>query len=111
MKVFDGFSAFLGDIKKAFDKNPNLSNLLLDDFFKDAILKAQVCCWQQHCFMHRKYLKILTDRLTQAGWRRVVVTAINNGVPSPCLSTALSFYDGYRSETVPANLIQVTSIR
>ncbi|CAK8690285.1 6-phosphogluconate dehydrogenase, decarboxylating-like [Clavelina lepadiformis] len=75
-------SAFLGDIKKAFDKNPNLSNLLLDDFFKDAILKAQ------------------------AGWRRVVVTAINNGVPSPCLSTALSFYDGYRSETVPANLIQ-----
>lgn len=75
-------SVFLGKIKEAFDKKPDLTNLLLDDFFKNAILNAQ------------------------SGWRRVVSAAVTNGVPCPCLSTALSFFDGYRSEKVPANLIQ-----
>jgi len=75
-------SVFLGNIKTAFDKNPNLSNLLLDDFFNSALNKAQ------------------------DGWRRVLVSAITCGVPTPCMSTALSFFDGYRSAVVPANLIQ-----
>ncbi|XP_078483772.1 6-phosphogluconate dehydrogenase, decarboxylating-like [Ciona intestinalis] len=75
-------SAFLGKIKTAFDKNPDLTNLLMDDFFKSAITKAQ------------------------PGWRRVVASAVTNGIPTPCLSTALSFYDGYRLEKLPANLIQ-----
>jgi len=43
----------------------------------------------------------------QAGWRRVVAAAVSNGIPAPCLSTALSFFDGYRLEKLPANLIQV----
>ncbi|XP_046396648.1 6-phosphogluconate dehydrogenase, decarboxylating [Ischnura elegans] len=75
-------SVFLGNIKLAFDKNPNLSNLLLDEFFRDAI--------------HR----------CQESWRSVVAVAAKIGIPIPALSTALSFYDGYRSERVPANLIQ-----
>jgi len=75
-------SVFLGNIKEAFDKNPNLENLLLDDFFKDAIQNAQ------------------------AGWRKTVATAAELGVPTPCFSTALSFYDGYRSAVLPANLLQ-----
>ncbi|XP_055354473.1 6-phosphogluconate dehydrogenase, decarboxylating-like [Paramacrobiotus metropolitanus] len=75
-------SAFLGDIKKAFDKNPDLSNLLLDDFFKKAISDAQ------------------------DGWRQVVSTAVLNGIPVPAMSSALSFYDGFASATLPANLIQ-----
>jgi len=75
-------SVFLGEIKKAFDKNPNLSNLLLDDFFRTAIANSQ------------------------KSWRHVVATAVTLGVPTPAFSTALAFYDGYRSETLPANLIQ-----
>jgi 6-phosphogluconate dehydrogenase len=75
-------SVFLGNIKEAFDKNPNLTNLLLDDFFKNAI--------------HR----------SQDSWRKVVAMGVTLGIPTPCFSTALAFYDGYRSETVPANLIQ-----
>ncbi|MCM8536787.1 MAG: decarboxylating NADP(+)-dependent phosphogluconate dehydrogenase [Lentisphaeraceae bacterium] len=75
-------SVFLGNIKEAFDTNPNLDNLLLDDFFKDAIHAAQ------------------------KGWRKTVSTAVELGVPTPCFSTALSFYDGYRTETLPANLLQ-----
>ena len=75
-------SVFLGNIKEAFDKDANLENLLLDDFFRDAIHNAQ------------------------AGWRKVVATAATIGVPTPCFSTALSFFDGYRSEVVPANLLQ-----
>ena len=75
-------SVFLGNIKEAFDKNPTLENLLLDDFFKDAIHSAQ------------------------KGWRKTVATAIELGVPTPCFSTALSFYDGYRTEVLPANLLQ-----
>lgn len=76
-------SAFLGNIKMAFEKNPNLQNLLLDPFFKKAITDAQ------------------------ASWRRIVSTAALNGVPTPAFSTALAFYDGYRCARLPANLLQV----
>lgn len=75
-------SAFLGDIKNAFDKNPNLENLLLDDFFKAAIDKAQ------------------------PSWRRVIATAVQLGLPIPVFSAALSYYDGYRNARLPANLLQ-----
>merc|ERR1719191_1676639 len=75
-------SRFLGNIKAAFDKNPALDNLLLDDFFRDAIHKCQ------------------------DGWREVVSQAVLQGVPTPCFSTALSFYDGYRCKMLPANFIQ-----
>ncbi len=75
-------SVFLGDIKKAFDKNPNLENLLLDPFFKRIMTKAQ------------------------ASWRRVVTTAVKLGIPIPTISSALEFYDGYRHERLPANLLQ-----
>jgi 6-phosphogluconate dehydrogenase len=75
-------SAFLGEIKKAFDKNPNLENLLLDPFFKRAMAKAQV------------------------SWRRVVMTAVKLGIPIPAISAAMAFYDGYRHDRLPANLLQ-----
>jgi len=75
-------SVFLGDIKKAFDKNPNLVNLLLDPFFKRAVTKALPC------------------------WRRVVSAAIKLGIPMPAISSALAYYDGYRHERLPANLLQ-----
>ncbi|HEV8145553.1 MAG TPA: decarboxylating NADP(+)-dependent phosphogluconate dehydrogenase [Bryobacteraceae bacterium] len=75
-------SRFLGKIKEAFDKNPKLSNLLLDDFFA----------------------KLLNDY--QASWRRALIQAIEHGVPTPAFSTALSFYDGMRTARLPANLLQ-----
>ncbi|MCL4150202.1 UNVERIFIED_CONTAM: hypothetical protein GTU68_010915 [Idotea baltica] len=75
-------SQFLSDIKAAFAKQPDLQNLLLDDFFIDAITEAL------------------------PGWRKAVGTAISLGVPAPTFSSALSFYDGYRSERLPANLLQ-----
>jgi 6-phosphogluconate dehydrogenase len=75
-------SRFLGDIKAAFDKNPSLENLLLDDFFADAVKKAQ------------------------PGWRRTVATAVELGLPIPVFSAALSYYDGYRNARLPANLLQ-----
>lgn len=75
-------SRFLGHIKKAFDKNPNLTNLLLDDFFLKAISDAQ------------------------CAWRDVVATAVQLGIPTPAFSAAMAFYDGYRSPVLPANLIQ-----
>uniref|UniRef100_A0A452HB84 6-phosphogluconate dehydrogenase, decarboxylating n=1 Tax=Gopherus agassizii TaxID=38772 RepID=A0A452HB84_9SAUR len=75
-------SAFLGKIKDAFDRNPDLQNLLLDDFFKKAV---------EDC---------------QDSWRRVISTGVQIGIPMPCFTTALSFYDGYRHELLPANLIQ-----
>ncbi len=75
-------SVFLGKIKDAFDKNPDLDNLLLDPFFKDAVEKAQ------------------------ASWRRVVTTAIQLGIPLPSMTSALAYYDGYRHERLPANLLQ-----
>lgn len=75
-------SVFLGDIKKAYAKNPHLTNLLLDDFFKAEI--------------HR----------CQDSWREVISKAVLWGVPVPALSAALAFYDGYRAERLPANLLQ-----
>src|SRR5262245_345462 len=75
-------SAFLGDIKKAYDKNPKLTNLLLDPFFRKAIKQAQ------------------------KSWRNVVAAAAKKGIPVPAFATALAFYDSYRSERLPANLLQ-----
>ena len=75
-------SAFLGNIKEAFDKDANLQNLLLDDFFSGVLNRYQ------------------------ASWRKAVVHAIEIGVPTPAFSTALAFYDGYRTERLPANLLQ-----
>jgi 6-phosphogluconate dehydrogenase len=75
-------SVFLGEIKKAFDKSPRLSNLMLDPFFKKAIHKGQ------------------------RAWRNVVAAAAKKGIPTPAFSTALAFFDGYRSERLPANLLQ-----
>jgi 6-phosphogluconate dehydrogenase len=75
-------ATFLEDIKAAFDKNPQLENLLLDDFFRTAIDKAQ------------------------PSWRRVVSTAVELGLPVPGFTAALSYYDGYRRDRLPANLLQ-----
>ncbi len=75
-------SVFLGKIKEAFEKNPSLNNLLLDPFFKDVIDRAQ------------------------AGWRRVVSSAVLCGIPVPAMTSALSYYDGYRCPRLPANLLQ-----
>jgi 6-phosphogluconate dehydrogenase len=75
-------SVFLGKIKEAFDKNPELSNLLLDPFFTEAVEKAQ------------------------DAWRRVIIAAVDMGVPMPAISSALAYYDGYRAERLPANLLQ-----
>jgi 6-phosphogluconate dehydrogenase len=75
-------SVFLGKIKEAFDRNPNLSNLLMDGYFSGVV-----------------------DRC-QDSWRRVVAQAVQAGVPVPAFTTALAFYDGYRSERLPANLLQ-----
>jgi 6-phosphogluconate dehydrogenase len=75
-------SVFLRNIKEAFDKNPALPNLLLDPFFKDKVEKAQ------------------------ANWRKVVAEAIISGIPVPAFASALSYYDGYRCERLPANLLQ-----
>ncbi len=75
-------SAFLGKIKEAYDQNPNLDNLLLDDYFKKAVNERS------------------------ESWRIVVATSILNRVPIPALSTALSYFDGYTTENLPANLLQ-----
>ncbi len=75
-------SVFLGKIKDAYDKNPELSNLLLDPYFRDTI-------------------EGLTD-----SWRKVVATAVMNGVPAPAMATALNYFDGYKCECLPANLLQ-----
>jgi 6-phosphogluconate dehydrogenase len=75
-------SAFLGKIKEAFDRNPNLANLLVDPYFADQIQKAQ------------------------AGWRRAIAAGVTHGVPMPAMGSALSYFDGYRSARLPANLLQ-----
>lgn len=80
-------SVFLGKIKDAFDTNPHLTNLLLDNFFRDAVGRCQ------------------------AGWRTVVAQSALLGIPAPALNSALAFYDGYRSAVLPANLIQVMHVR
>ena len=75
-------SVFLSNIKEAFDKNPELDNLMLDPFFNQALTQAQ------------------------DGWRRVCAAAMTNGVPVPAFTSALSYFDGYRSACLPANLLQ-----
>jgi len=73
---------FLGNIKEAYDNNSGLQNLLLDNYFKDAIENSQ------------------------SAWRKVIATAVEHGVPVPTFSSALAYYDGYRSAVLPANLLQ-----
>ena len=75
-------SAFLTKIKDAYDNNSSLKNLLLDPFFKDKINQSQ------------------------DGWRRIVSIAIANGVPVPAMTSSLSYFDGYRNDRLPANLLQ-----
>ncbi len=75
-------SRFLGDIKRAFDTNPELENLLVDDFFVQAMAESQT------------------------GWRKTIANSALLGIPTPAMSSALAFYDGYRRERLPANLVQ-----
>lgn len=75
-------SVFLGEITNAFRENPDLENLLFNPFFNNAITKAQ------------------------SGWRATIGKAVESGIPVPAFSTALAFYDGYRSAKLPANLLQ-----
>lgn len=75
-------SVFLGKIKDAFDKNPDLKNLILDPFFKDVILKSET------------------------SWRKVTARAIEAGVSVPAMTSALTYFDGYTKERLPANLLQ-----
>jgi 6-phosphogluconate dehydrogenase len=75
-------SVFLGRIKEAFDDNPQLVNLLLDPYFAAQIQTAQTA------------------------WRRVIAAAVQSGIPVPAMSSALAFFDGYRRESLPANLLQ-----
>jgi len=75
-------SQFLNDIKQAYNANPDLENLLLADFFVDAMKQAD------------------------EGWRKAVILGIELGIPTPAFSSALAYYDGYRSERLPANLLQ-----
>jgi len=73
---------FLNRIKEAYDRDPQLANLLLDPYFKEIIERSQ------------------------DNWRKVVSTAIQLGIPAPAFSSALAYYDSYRSERLPANLLQ-----
>ena len=73
---------FLNRIREAYDRDPKLSNLLLDDYFRDAVVKAE------------------------AAWRRVIVLAVENGVAVPAFSSSLAYYDGLRRARGPANLLQ-----
>ena len=75
-------STFLANIKDAYDNNPALENLALDSFFTEALKTAE------------------------AGWRKAVILAVENGIPAPAFASALSYFDGYRSERLPANLLQ-----
>ncbi len=75
-------STFLGEIKRAFDEKPALQNLLQDNFFENAIKQAE------------------------ANWRKAIIFGIQQSIPTPALSSALAFFDGYRSATVSANMLQ-----
>ena len=75
-------AVFLERIKEAFDADPNLENLLLAPYFKEAVESAQ------------------------EGWREVIKTAVELGIPCPGMTTALTYFDSYRSATLPANLLQ-----
>lgn len=73
---------FLGKIKEAFDAKPDLANLLLDSYFKQVVISSQ------------------------NSWRQVVKTSVDLGIPTPAITTALSYYDAYRCQRLPANLLQ-----
>ena len=75
-------SVFLGKIKEAFDRDATLSNLLLDAYFADVIKRCV------------------------PAWRKVVSTAVQTGIPVPAMSAALSYFDGYTTANLPANLLQ-----
>ena len=75
-------AVFLDRIKEAFDKDPELENLLLAPYFQEAVNRCQ------------------------QGWRHVISTAVQLGIPLPAFTTALAYYDGYRRERLPANLLQ-----
>jgi len=75
-------SVFLNNIRDAFEKDSGLTNLLLDPFFEKAVENAQ------------------------ASWRNVVATGVKLGIPLPAISAALNYFDGYRTERLPANLLQ-----
>jgi len=75
-------SVFLGKIKEAFDRNPALTNLLLDPFFNDVVTRAQI------------------------SWRKIVADAVLNGIPVPSFAAAVTWFDGYTSNRLPANLLQ-----
>ncbi len=75
-------SAFLAKIKEAFDRDPKLTNLMLDPYFRGELARAQ------------------------DGWRRVCAASVLHGIPIPAMSSALAYYDGYRTERLPANLLQ-----
>lgn len=75
-------SVFLDNIKAAYDKDENIENLLVDDYFNQVVKDAQ------------------------KGWRKVVATAAMSGISLPCMSSALSYFDGYRTANLPANLLQ-----
>jgi 6-phosphogluconate dehydrogenase len=75
-------SVFLGKIKEAFDRDPKLANLAVDPYFTGELQRAQ------------------------AGWRRAIAAGVTNGIPLPAMSSALAYFDGYRSATLPANLLQ-----
>jgi len=75
-------SVFLEHIRDAFDKNPDLVNLLVDQWFADRIQKSQ------------------------SGWRRVVMAGVEHGIPMPAFSSSLAYYDSYRTDQLPANLLQ-----
>jgi 6-phosphogluconate dehydrogenase len=75
-------SAFLGKIKEAFDRDPKLANLMLDPFFRQELERCQL------------------------GWRRTAIAAVGLGIPAPAITAALAYFDGYRCESLPANLLQ-----
>ena len=75
-------SAFLGKIKEAFDANGKLTNLMLDPYFRNELERCQL------------------------GWRRTAVAALGGGIPAPAMTAALAYFDGYRTESLPANLLQ-----
>lgn len=85
-KIFRGGciirARFLQNIMDAYERDPSLSNLLLDDYFKQVVDQYQ------------------------SAWREVVALAVKRGIPVPALSSALAYYDSYRSERLPANLLQ-----
>ena len=75
-------SAFLGKIKEAFDRDPKLANLMLDPYFRGELERCQL------------------------GWRRATIAALGRGIPAPAMTAALAYFDGYRCESLPANLLQ-----